>query len=357
MDIPVTPVTAENRRPRPDSEADLGFGRFFSDHMFLLDYDLETGWTDARIQPYGQIPLEAAAGVLHYAQEVFDNHKVFRRAGGELALFRINDYLDRLARSAERMCIPTPPRELHLRALKKLLQLDRDWAPSAPLTALNVRHAIIATEPFLGVRPSRRYCLFIITGPVGSYYAEGFDPVRILVEDRYVRAAPGGVGQAKTGGNYAAGLKAQSEAQAKGYSQVLWLDAKERSYIEEVGAMNIFFKFKDELVTPPLTGTILPGVTRDSIITLARSLGLEVKERPVSIREVIQKADSGELEEIFGTGTAAVVSPVSCLGYQGREVAASDGRPGPVARELLKALTEIQSGLAPDPHGWVEIVD
>ena len=356
MDIPVTRVQDQMRRTRPQSEADLGFGRYFSDHMFLIDFDEDSGWKNPRIEPYGVLPLEAAAAVFHYAQEVFDNHKVFKRPGGELALFRVDRYLDRFSRSAERMCMPVPPPGLRLEGLKKLILLDRDWAPSAPMTALNVRHAMIATEPFLGVRPSKRYCFFIITGPVGAYYAGGFAPVKILVEDRYVRAAPGGVGQAKTGGNYAAGLKAQSEAQARGYSQVLWLDAKERSFIEEVGAMNIFFKFKDELVTPPLTGTILPGVTRDSIITLARTMGERVVERPVSIQEVVQAAASGDLEEMFGTGTAAVVSPVSCLGYQGREVAASDGRAGPLARKLLKGLTDIQQGLAPDPYGWVELL-
>ncbi len=357
MDIPVSQVMEEMRRTKPLNEAELGFGRYFSDHMFMMDYDENSGWTKARIEPYGVLPLEAAAAVFHYAQEVFDNHKVFRRANGKLAMFRINDYLNRFAHSAERMCMPAPPRDVRLEGLKKLIRLDRDWVPSAPMTALNVRHAMIATEPFLGVRPAREFRFFIITGPVGAYYAGGFAPVKILVEDKYVRAAPGGVGQAKTGGNYAAGLRAQSEAQAKGFSQVLWLDAKERSYIEEVGAMNIFFKFKNELVTPPLTGTILPGVTRDSIITLARSLGQRVAERPVSIQEVFQAADSGDLEEIFGTGTAAVVSPVSCLAYQGREVTASDGQPGPLAQRLLKELTDIQYGLAPDPYGWVDLID
>jgi branched-chain amino acid aminotransferase len=357
MDISVSLKTEGAKRTKPDTEAELGFGRYFSDHMFLLDYDHESGWANPRIEPYGPISLEPAASVFHYAQEVFDNHKIFRRPGGELALFRVNDYLDRLANSAERMCIPTSPRELHLRALKKLLLIDRAWAPSAPMTALNVRHAIIATEPFLGVRPSKKYCLFIITGPVGAYYSEGLAPVNILVEEKYVRAAPGGVGQAKTGGNYAASLKAQMDAQARGYAQVLWLDAKERSYIEEVGAMNIFFKFKDELVTPPLTGTILPGVTRDSIITLAKSLGQNVVERPVTIEEVVQASDSGDLEEIFGTGTAAVVSSVACLGYRGRKVVPANGRPGPLTHKLMKSLTEIQSGLAPDPYGWVEILN
>ena len=356
MDIKISLVTEDKKRIRPAEGSELGFGRYFSDHMFLMNYKRGQGWTNPRIEPYGIIPLEAGAGVLHYAQEVFDNHKVFKRPDGKLALFRVQDYLERLALSAERMCMPAPPVDFHMEALKKLILIDREWAPSAPQTALNVRHAIIATEPFLGVRPSDEYCMFIITSPVGSYYAEGSNPVKILVEDEYVRAAPGGIGQAKTGGNYAAGLKAQLKAQEQGYSQVLWLDAKERSYIEEVGAMNIFFKFKDELVTPSLTGTILPGITRNSIITLAMSLGQKVVERPLQIQEVIQAADSGDLEEIFGTGTAAVVSPVGCLAYKGQDVVPADGRPGPLTRKLLAELTGIQSGTISDPHGWVELV-
>jgi branched-chain amino acid aminotransferase len=347
---------AEPRKNPPQQDVNLGFGRYFSDHMFLLDYTPERSWHNPRIIPYAPLSLEPAAAILHYAQQVFENHKAFRGGQGEIALFRVRDYFKRLSRSADRMCIPQVPAELHHEALKRLIQIDKNWVPSAPLTALNVRHTIIAVDSSLGVQPSKKYLMFIITGPVGSFFAEGFAPVKILIEARYVRAAPGGVGEAKTGGNYAAGLKAQAEAAAKGFSQVLWLDAKEGHYVEEVGAMNIFFKFKHELATPPLGGTILPGITRDSILTLSRDMGLTVHERPIRIDEVMDKIRSGELEEVFGTGTAAVVSPVGTLSYKGESWVVGNGRAGQTAEQLLQKLTDIQYGRVKDPYGWREVI-
>jgi len=234
--------------------------------------------------------------------------------------------------------------------------VDRDWTPSSPGTSLYVRPTIIATEPHLGVRPAEELLLYIILCPVGAYYPEGFAPVSILVEESYVRAAPGGVGEAKTSANYAASLKAQVEAHDKGYTQVLWLDAVERRFVEEVGTMNIVFKFKDELVTPPLGGTILPGITRDSVLTMARDMGIKVSERPVTIGEVVDKAKSGELEEVFGVGTAAVISPVGRLGYRGQDLTIRGGEAGPLAQELFQKLTDLQSGRGPDPYGWREVV-
>jgi len=347
---------AEPRRTPPKQETDLGFGRYFSDHMFLLDYTPQRSWHNPRIVPYAPFILEPAALIFHYSQQVFDNHKAFRGSQGEIALFRVRDYFKRLSRSADRMCIPQVPADLHYEALKRLIQIDKNWVPSAPLTALNVRHAILAVDPSLGVKPSEKYLLFTITGPVGNFYAEGFAPVKILIEDSYVRATPGGVGEAKTGGNYAAGLKAQAEAAAKGYTQVLWLDAKERCYVEEVGAMNIFFKFKKELATPPLRGTILPGITRDSILTLSRDMGLTVHERPIRIEEVMDQIRSGELEEVFGTGTAAVVSPVGTLGYKGETWVVGDGKAGRTSQQLLQKLTDIQYGRVKDPYGWRDVI-
>jgi len=356
MDIPVTLVRPGMARTKPTDESKLGFGVYLSNHMFLLNYKTENGWHDPRIVPYGPFLMEPAAVVLHYGQEVFDGHKAYRHPDNKIVLFRAGDNLKRLHRSCERLCIPDFPTDLVYEGMKKLLRVDKEWVPSAPQTSLYVRPTIIATEPFLGVRPAEEYLLYVITGPVGAYYPEGFNPVKILVEEDYVRAAPGGMGEAKTAGNYAASLKAQVEAHDKGYTQVLWLDAVERRYVEEVGTMNICFKFKDEVVTPPLKGTILPGITRDSILTMCRARGLNINERAVAIDEVVDKAKSGELEEVFGVGTAAVISPVGSLGYKGEEITIADGQTGALSQSLFKELTDLQYGLAPDPYGWIEVV-
>ena len=356
MDIPVQLVGPGMARSKPEDESKLGFGVYVSNHMFLLDYRAGDGWHSPRIVPFGPLLMNPAAMVLHYGQEVFDGHKAYRGPKGEVALFRPMDNIKRLSRSAKRMCIPPFPEDLVHQGMVKLIQVDRDWTPSSPGTSLYVRPNIIGTEPFLGVRPAEELLLYIILSPVGAYYPEGFAPVSILVEEDYVRAAPGGIGEAKTAANYAAGLKAQVEAHGKGYTQVLWLDAVERKYIEEVGTMNIVFKFKDELVTPPLGGTILPGITRDSILTMARDMGLPVNERQVAIEEVIDKAKSGDLEEVFGVGTAAVVSPVGRLGYRGEDLTINGGQAGPLAQELFQKLTDLQYGQGPDPYGWREVV-
>lgn len=269
-----------------------------------------------------------------------------------MALFRPQDNVNRMSRSADRLCVPAFPQDLILEGMKKLVQVDQDWVPSTKGTALYVRPTIIATEAFLGVRPSNEYIFYIITGPVGAYYPEGFAPVKIMVEDKYVRAVEGGTGDAKIGGNYAAALKAQVEAHDKGFTQVLWLDGRERKYVEEVGTMNIMFKFKDELATAPLTGTILPGVTRDSVLTIAREMGLKVSERKITIDEVVDKAKSGELEEVFGVGTAAVVSPVGSMTYKGQELTIGSGQAGKLSQEMFDKLTALQYGKVKDSHGW-----
>jgi branched-chain amino acid aminotransferase len=354
MQIPVTKVSPAMERRKPDDESKLGFGVLMSNHMFKLDFHIDRGWHSARIEPYGPIQLYPAAAVLHYAQEAFEGLKAYRSAGGEVLLFRPRANLARMSQTCQRLCIPAYPEDLVLEVMKQLIALDRDWVPSAPGTSLYVRPNIIATEPFLGVREAHEYLLYIITGPVGAYYPEGFAPIKIMVEDKYTRAAPGGVGEAKTAGNYASSLKAQIEAHKKGYTQVLWLDGKERRYVEEVGTMNIFFKFKGELATAPLDGTILPGITRDSIITLAGDMGITVNERPIAIDEVTEKARSGELEEVFGAGTAAVVSPVSILHYQDTDYEISGGQTGPLAQKLFDTIVAIQYGEGEDPYGWRE---
>lgn len=357
MDIPITLIRPGMARQKPADESKLGFGIYFSNHMFILDFEIKRGWHSPRIVPYAPFILDPAAVVLHYGQEVFDGHKAYRHPDNRIALFRARDNLKRMHQSCEQLCIPEFPADLVYAGLKKLVRVDQNWIPSAPGTSLYVRPTIIATEAFLGVRPAHEYIFYIITGPVGAYYPEGFNPVTILVETNYVRAAPGGLGQAKTSGNYAASLRAQVEAHAKGFTQVLWLDAVERRWVEEVGTMNICFKFKDELVTPPLAGTILPGITRASILTMCREMGLVVNERPVSIDEVIDKAKSGELEEAFGVGTAAVVSPVASFGYKNEQVTVADGQTGKLARELFQKLTDLQYGLAPDTYGWLDFVE
>jgi len=356
MDIPVTLIRPHLVRQQPADESALGFGVHFSSHMFLLDYARQAGWHNPRIVPYGPFSLEPAAVVLHYGQEVFEGLKAYRNEAGEISLFRAADNLKRMNRSSDRVCIPAFPEELVHEGLKRLIQVDKDWVPSSPGTSLYIRPTIIATEPFLGVRPAEEYLLYIITGPVGAYFSGGQAAVKILVEDTYTRAACGGVGECKTAGNYAASLKAQVKAQEEGFSQVLWLDGVERKYVEEVGTMNIFFKFADELATAPLAGTILPGITRDSILTITRQMSLEVNERPVAIDEVVAKAKSGELEEVFGTGTAAVVSPVGSLRYKGEDLTIGDGAPGPLAKKLYDKLTAYQYGTEKDPYNWREVV-
>jgi branched-chain amino acid aminotransferase len=351
MNIQVTKSTASGKKPHP-KDADLGFGKYTTDHMFLMDYADGKGWHDPRIVPYQQLSLDPAAMVLHYNQEVFEGLKAYHLQDGGIGLFRPDKNIQRMSASARRMVMPELDPELFFEALKQLVLLDREWIPKSPGTALYIRPTMIANEPALGVRPAKQYLFYIILGPVGAYYAEGFNPTRIFVSDDHVRAVRGGVGAAKTSGNYGPTLFVSRQASQQGYAQVLWLDAIELKYVEEVGTSNIFFLLGDELVTPPLDGTILPGVTRDSVIQLARHWGLNVQERRVSIDEVISGNDSGLLREVFATGTAAVISPVGEIGYKGKDHKIAAGKTGELAKKLYDEILGIQNGQRQDPFGW-----
>jgi len=350
MEISIT--KAEHLKPLPD-ESSLSFGTLFTDHMFNMDYNPDYGWYNPRIEPYQPIVMDPATMVLHYGQAIFEGLKAYRSAEDEILLFRPQENMARLNRSARRMCIPEIDEEQVLSALMQLLRIESRWVPSAVGTSLYIRPIIIATDPFLGLGVSNTYRFFIILSPVGAYYKEGFDPVRIWVTEKYVRAVPGGVGEVKTAGNYAASLYASREAKENGYTQVLWLDGVERKYIEEVGAMNIFFVIDGRIVTPRLSGSILPGITRDSVIQLAKSLGAPVEERRISIDEVLEAHASGRLEEVFGSGTAAVISPVGEIRFKNKSMIIADGKVGPWARRFFDALTDIQYGRKPGPDGWV----
>ncbi len=332
---------------------DLKFGNIFSDHMFIMDYTEGAGWHDARIVPYSSINYEPAIMVFHYGQAIFEGLKAYKKAGGEVVLFRPDQNMKRLNNSCDTLCIPKIDEDFAVEALKKLVAIDKDWVPEAPDTSLYIRPFIIATEPHVGVHPSNSYQFIIITGPVGAYYKEGLNPVKIYVEDHYVRAVVGGLGEAKASANYAASLKAQMVAAKKGYTQVLWLDGVERKYIEEVGTMNVFFVIGDEVVTPMLTGSILPGITRKSCLELLRSWGLKVSERKVSIQEIYDAHANGQLKEAFGTGTAAVISPIGELCWGGNKIKLSGGKIGQLSQKLYDELTGIQYGKKPDPFNWV----
>ena len=341
----------EHPAPKPDPNG-LGFGRIFSDHMFLMDYSLELGWHDPRIVPYAPFTLDPSAMVFHYAQEVFEGLKAYRAPDGGVQLFRPADNGQRLADSCERLCIPPVPVEDFVAAVKALVEVDAGWVPSAPGTSLYIRPFIIATDANLGVHASHTYIFCIITGPVGAYYASGIDPVKIYVESADVRAVRGGTGYAKCGGNYAASIRAGERAEAEGYAQVLWLDGVERKYIEEVGSMNVMFKIDGKIVTPALTGSVLPGITRRSCLELLRDWGYEVEERLVTAQELFDAGAGGRLEEARGTGTAAVVSPIGEMGWEDKHVVVNGGQIGPVTQKLYDTLTGIQWGTQPDPHGW-----
>ena len=352
MNHPIRITRATEKKPKP-RDTELGFGAFFTDHMFVADFQEEKGWYDPRIEPYAPLSLDPAAAVLHYAQAVFDGLKAFRGKDGRVRLFRPQKHIERLNQSARRMCIPAVDPDLALQSLVDLVRLEQEWVPSSVGTALYIRPTIIATEAFLGVRPAKRYVYFVILSPVGAYYKEGMNPVKIRVEDTYVRAVEGGTGGAKTGVNYAASLLAAEEAHASGFTQVLWLDGVHRKYVDEVGTMNIMMRIGDEVLTPPLsTGTILPGVTRDSVLTLLREWGVHVSERPIAIDEVVQAAHRGTLHEVWGTGTAAVISPVGELAYKGERLVIGGGRIGELTGKLYDAIVGIQYGHTPDTHGW-----
>lgn len=347
-------ITRTNHPKQPPPDESLRFGNVFSDHMFVMDYHSGRGWHDPRIIPYQPFSMDPATCVLHYGQAIFDGLKAFRGADRLIRLFRAPDHAARLNRSAERVCIAPLDPEMVLQSFRALIEIDQHWVPSKPGTSLYLRPTVIATEAFLGVHPSHSYTYFLITCPVGAYYAEGMNPVRILATDRYVRAVPGGTGAAKVAGNYAASLYAAEEAQKQGYTQVLYLDGVHHRYLEEVGTMNIMLKIGDEVVTPPLSGAILAGVTRDSVLTLLRDWGVRVTERPIAIDEVIAAARDGRLAEMWGTGTAAVISPVGELGYKDHHITINGGKTGPLTQKLYDAIVAIQYGSAPDPYGWAQ---
>jgi len=349
----LTVKKADQLKAKPD-DSTLGFGSIFTDHMFNMDYNPKDGWHNPRIEPYASMDMDPATMVLHYGQGVFEGLKAFRTESGDIQLFRPNDNFKRLNNSARLLCIPEIDEAFALDALKQLLVIEKDWVPSTPGTSLYIRPTIIATDPFLGVRASYTYRYFIIFSPVGAYYAEGFNPVKIWVTRNRVRAVRGGVGEAKTPGNYAASLYAGEQAHKHGYTQVLWLDGIEQQYIEEVGAMNIFFVINGELITPMLTGSILPGITRDTVIALAKMWDIKVTERKISIDEVLDAHNSGKLEEIFGSGTAAVISPVGEIKYGDTVITVGNGKVGPMANKFYKTISDIQYGNTEDPAGWIE---
>jgi branched-chain amino acid aminotransferase len=347
-------VKTASPKTKPDSTK-LGFGKYFSDHMVTMEWVHDRGWLQPKIVPYGPLQLEPAAGALHYGQAMFEGLKAFRGQDGKVRLFRGDAHARRMANGAPRLCMPAPePKQLES-LFHELVKIDGDWVPFPQGTSLYLRPTLIATEGFLGVRPSQRYLFYLFASPVGAYYtnaAGSLEPVKIKVELKMTRAARGGIGAAKAGANYAASLYSAHEAKKAGYSQVLWMDAKEHAFVEEVGTMNLFAVIDGELVTPPLSDSILAGITRDSLITLAKDKGIKVTERPVSRAEL----ESGRVQEVFGSGTAAVVSPVGELNLEGKKLVINDGAPGPISKALYEEITAIQRAAKPDPYGWMKEV-
>jgi len=342
----------KEKKQKPADQSKLGFGNYYTDHMFIMNYDEGEGWHDPRIVPYQNIALDPAAMCLHYGQEVFEGLKAYRTKKGEILLFRPDRNMARMNKSNERLCIPEFDEEFAVEAIKELVKVDEDWIPTEEGTSLYIRPFIFAVDPHVGVHPAHHLLFVIILSPVGAYYPEGLNPVKIYVEDNYVRAVKGGIGFAKTGGNYAASLKAQDEASKQGYTQVLWLDGVERKYIEEVGTMNVFFVIDDEVITPELQGSILSGVTRMSCIDILRSWGMKVSERRLSIEEVAQAAREGRLKEAFGSGTAAVISPIGELKWGDEIMKINNGEIGAISQRLYDNLTGIQWGDIEDTFGW-----
>jgi len=358
MEIKIKKTPLKKRKAKPTDESKLGFGKIFTDHFFNIKYKEGKGWYDPVIEPYRPLQLYPTAMCLHYGQEIFEGLKAYRGKDGAIYLFRPMENIKRMAASAERLCMPPMDEEIFFAALKKLVILEKDWIPSGAGTSMYIRPTMIATEAALGVHPASEYLFFIVVGPVGAYYPQGFSPTKMYVSEEYVRATKGGTGNVKAGINYAASLYASRIATNKGYTQVLWLDAIENKYVEEVGTSNIFFVIGDELVTPPLAGTILPGVTRDSVIKLAGYLGTKVVERKISILEVIAAAEKGTLKEAFASGTAAIVSPVGQLYFRNKEYLINGGKTGPLAEKLYNEILQIQYGFKDDPFDWrVKVID
>ncbi len=356
MSLPVTTTLTRTPKTKPPLDEQLGFGKFFTDHLYAADYSADGGWKNARIQPYGPLALDPAAGVFHYGQAMFEGSKAFHHVDGGTVLFRPHMHAKRLNASAPRLCMPTFPEEDFVAACKALVKADLAWVPTKEATALYLRPTLIATEGFLGVRPANDYLFFIIASPVASYYGKGLKPVRIWVETEHVRAPRGGLGAAKAGANYAASLAAAMRAKKDGYDQVLWLDGRDHELVEEVGTMNLFVVLGNSLVTPPLSDSILAGVTRDSVLTLAKDKGLTIEERPISMTELLAANKAGTLKEVLGTGTAAVISPVGELTTRTQKLVINGGQPGPVGLDLYETITGIQRGTKPDKFGWLERV-
>ena len=354
MGINVKPAKPEQLKAKPADDSKLTFGDLFTDHMFSVDYEWGKGWVNARIEPYGDLKIDPAAMSIHYGQEIFEGLKAYYGKDGQLYLFRPRENFKRMNRSAVRLCMPEMDIDMIMDGMKKLILMEREWVPKSEGTSLYIRPTMLATEPHLGVRPANRYLFFIILSPVGAYYKEGLNPVKIYVEDKYVRAAVGGTGEIKTAGNYAASLLAAEEAKEKGFTQVLWLDAAERKYVEEVGTMNMFFMIDDEIITAPLNGSILPGITRDSVIHMVKDWGMKVSERSLTIDEVIEAAKNGRLREAFGTGTAAVISPVGQITFKGKDHIVAGGEMGELSQRLYNEIVTIQYGEKEDPYGWRE---
>lgn len=351
MDLQI--IKSKALKEKYKDESALGFGKIFTDHMFTMKYSKQQGWHDMKIEPFADFSLSPASMVLHYGQEAFEGLKAYRNEKGDVTLFRPWENMKRMNNTCNRLCIPEFNEEQVLEALYELVRLESEWIPLSSGTSLYIRPTIIATDPYLGVRPSDTYLFYIILSPVGAYYSSGLKPVNIYVEKDYIRSAKGGTGSVKTGGNYAASLIASDKAKKNGCEQVLWLDAAQKEYIEEVGSMNIFFKIDGEIVTPALEGSILPGITRDSVIKLAKEIGYTVKEKKISINELIKAHNEGKLEEIFGSGTAAVISPVGGLVYDSKKYVINNNEMGAASQKLYDTLTGIQNGIIPDPFKWM----
>ncbi|HEY5583912.1 MAG TPA: branched-chain amino acid aminotransferase [Ruminiclostridium sp.] len=353
MNISITKTT--NPKQKPD-QSNLGFGLHFTDHMFIMDYTEGKGWHDPVIVPYAPLQLDPAAMVLHYGQAIFEGLKAYKTRKGDILLFRPEKNMARVNNSNTLLVIPQIDVDFGVQAIKELVRVDADWIPDAPGTSLYIRPFIIATDAHLGVRPSNTYKFIIILSPVGAYYKEGINPIKIYVESNYVRAVKGGLGSAKASANYAASLKAQVEAKNLGYTQVLWLDGVEKKYIEEVGTMNVFFKIDGKVITPSLEGTILPGITRASTIELLKESGISVTERRITIQELYDAHAAGKLDEAFGTGTAAVISPIGEFNWNGNVITVNNGKIGQVATKVYETITGIQSGNLEDTYGWTQKV-
>ena len=357
LDLEIKIIKTTEPKEKPTDESTLGFGKMFTDHMFIVEYTEGIGWHDARIQPYGPLAIDPASPVLHYSQEIFEGLKVYRRTDGGIQMFRPIENARRMNRSAERMVMPQLDEEFQVKAMKLLAEVEQEWVPTREGTSLYLRPTMIAHGAELGVHPAHKYLYYIICSPAGSYYKNGMSPIKIHIEDSYVRAVKGGTGAAKTGGNSSASLKAAHEASKHGFDQVLWLDGKQNKYVEEVGSMNMFFVIDGEVVTPALVGSILPGITRKSCIQVLKENGYRVSERKVSIDEVIEAAQKGTLDEAFGTGTAAVISPVGLIEYKGTPYQINGGKMGKITQWLYDTITGIQYGKAEDKYGWRKVID